>query len=108
MLLLEFSAEHADEEIELSQIYTSQQNYLELIRHDSPPLIEYQVRCGEVETNVFEEPIKELIIESESKESTPEYQAVPVKMLINTFEQGKSCYRFFLASANIFLVISFE
>lgn len=109
MLLLEFSAEHADEEIELSQIYTSQQNYLELIRHDSPPLIEYQVRCGEVETNVFEEPIKELIIESESKESTPEYQAVPVKMLINTFEQGKSCYRFFfLASANIFLVISCE
>lgn len=91
MLLLEFSAEHVDEEAEneMSQIYKSQQNYLELIRCDSPPIIEYQVRCGEVETNVYDEPIKELIIESDSKEATPEYQAVPVKTLINSFEQGK-------------------
>lgn len=76
----------------MSQIYKSQQNYLELIRQDTPtpPLIEYQSRCGEVETNIYEEPIKELIIEPDTKEPTPEYQAVPVKALINTFEQGKS------------------
>lgn len=79
-------------ENEMTEIYTSQQNYLELIRHDTPtpPLEVYQLVCGEVETNVYEEPIKELIIESDSKESTPEYQAVPVKALINAYEQGKS------------------
>ena len=86
--------DNADEEVtenEMTDIYTSQQNYLELIRNftPTPPLVEYQGRCGEVETNVYEEPIKELIIESDSKEPTPDYQAVPVKDLINTFEQGK-------------------
>lgn len=93
----EFSSESVvDEEAaetEVQSIYTSQQNYLELIRQDtpSPPVIEYQGHCGEVETNIYDEPVKELlIIESESKESTPEYQSVPVKDLINTFEQGKS------------------
>lgn len=92
----EFSSESfIDEEAvetEVQSIYTSQQNYLELIRQESPspPIIEYQGRAGEVETNVYDEPIKELIIESESKEPTPEYQSVPVKDLINTFEQGKS------------------
>lgn len=56
----------------------------------TPPVVEYEVKIGEVETNVYEEPIKELIIESDSRESTPEYQTVPVKSLISTFEQGKS------------------
>lgn len=79
-------------ETEMSQIYESTQAYLELIRDNTPtpPVIEYEVKCGEVETNVYEEPVKELIVESESRESTPEYQTVPVKSLINTFEQGKS------------------
>jgi hypothetical protein len=65
---------------------------LEYIREcePTPPVVEYEVKIGEVETNVYEEPIKELIIESDSRESTPEYQTVPVKSLINTFEQGKS------------------
>lgn len=83
-----------DEEVEkeMTEIYTTQKAYLELIRRDtpSPPLIEYQGRCGEVETTTYEEPIKELIIETESKESTPEYESVPVRDLINTYEQGKS------------------
>lgn len=79
-------------EFEMSEIYSSTQNYLELIKNrtPTPPLIEYQSRCGQVETNVYEEPLKELIVETESKESTPEYETVPVKKLINTFEQGKS------------------
>lgn len=92
-------------ESEMSEIYKSQQNYLELIRNSTPtpPIVEYQVRCGEVETNVYDEPIKELIIESESKETTPEYQAVPVKTLINSFEQGKSLlFLSLFASAIIF------
>jgi len=65
---------------------------LEYIREcePTPPVVEYEVKIGEVETNVYEEPIKELIIESDSRESTPEYQTVPVKSLISTFEQGKS------------------
>ena len=65
---------------------------MELIREceqPTPPIVEYEVKIGEVATNVYEEPIKELIIESDSRESTPEYQTVPVKSLINTFEQGK-------------------
>jgi hypothetical protein len=76
----------------MSQIYESTQAYLELIRDrtPTPPPIEYNVKISEVETNVYEEPVKELIIEDEeSRETTPEYQAVPVKSLINTFEQGK-------------------
>lgn len=97
----EFSSESVvDEEAaetEVQEIYISQQNYLELIRQEtpSPPIIEYQGRCGEVETNIYDEPVKELIIESESKESTPEYQSVPVKDLINNYEQGKSLQLFF-------------
>lgn len=79
-------------ENEMSEIYTSQHNYLELIRRDTPtpPVVEYAGRAGEVETNVYDEPVQELIIESESRETTPDYQAVPVKDLISTFEQGKS------------------
>lgn len=79
-------------ENEMSEIYTSQQNYLELIRRDTPtpPIVEYAGRAGEVETNVYDEPVQELIIEAESRESSPDYQAVPVKDLISTFEQGKS------------------
>lgn len=86
----------------MSDIYTSQQAYLELIRRSpTPPIIEYAGRSGPAETTTYEEPIKELIIEPEvEKEETPEYQAVPVKDLISTFEQGKSlsltfCYRCF-------------
>ena len=75
----------------MSEIYDSKALYLELIREceATPPVIEYEVNVGEVATNVYEEPIKELIIESDSRESTPEYQTVPVKSLISTFEQGK-------------------
>lgn len=75
----------------MSLIYDNAQSYLDLIRDNTPtpPVVEYQAKCGDVETNVYEEPIKELIIESESRESTPEYKTVPVKALINTFEQGK-------------------
>lgn len=84
-------------EREMSEMYTNQQSYLELIkdRTPTPPLLEYQVRCGQVETNIYEEPIQELIIEPDTKESTPEYQAVPVKSLISTFEQGKSLSKLF-------------
>lgn len=77
----------------MSEIYDSKQLYLELIREceqPTPPVVEYEVKIGDVVANVYEEPIKELIIESDSRESTPEYQTVPVKSLINTFEQGKS------------------
>lgn len=83
-------------ENEITSIYTSQQNYLELIRNQtpSPPVIEYQARCGEVETNIYDEPLKELIVASDSKESTPEYQTVPVKTLINSYEQGKFYFSF--------------
>lgn len=59
-------------------------------RTPTPPTPLYFTKTGEVETNVFEEPVKELMIEPESRESTPEYQSVPVKALISTFEQGKS------------------
>jgi hypothetical protein len=81
----------------MSDIYASQLSYLELIkdRTPTPPLLEYQVRSGQAETKVYEEPIQELIIESDTeKEPTPEYQAVPVKSLINNFEQGKSLESF--------------
>jgi len=63
---------------------------LELIRNDTPtpPVVQYSSFSGEVETNVYEEPVKELMIEPDSKESTPEYQSVPVKTLISTYEQG--------------------
>jgi hypothetical protein len=99
--LIEFSESTATEELaesEMTDIYSSQQNYLELIRNrtPTPPLIEYQVRCGEVETNVYNELVQELIVEPETKESTPEYQAVPVKSLISNFEQGKSLHCFFV------------
>ena len=91
--LLEFSVvEDEAVENEITSIYTSQLNYLELIRNQtpSPPVVEYQARCGQVETNLYEEPVKELLpIESDSKEPTPEYQTVPVKTLINSYEQGK-------------------
>lgn len=75
----------------MTQIYDSAQSYLDLIRDKTPtpPPTLYLVDVGEVETAVYEEPIKELIIENESRESTPEYQTVPVKALISTFEQGK-------------------
>jgi hypothetical protein len=101
-------------ESEISQIYTSQQAYLELIRHESPspPLIEYAGRCGEVEETTYGSPIKELIIEEEIEEETPEYQAVPVKDLINTFEQGKlnafCCFLIPLISASAIISGSFR
>lgn len=87
-------------ESEVMGIYESQQNYLELIRNHTPtpPLLEFQSWCGEVETNIYDEPIKELIIVPESKESTPEYETVPVKTLINTYEQGKSLHFIFDAA----------
>lgn len=80
------------DDCEMSDIYSSTQNYLEFIKNrtPTPPLIEYQSHCGQVETSVYEEPITELIVDVESKESTPEYETIPVKNLINTFEQGKS------------------
>jgi hypothetical protein len=73
------------------QIYDSTQSYLELIkdRPPTPPTPLFFTKIGDVETNVYEEPVKELMLE-ESREATPEYQTVPVKLLINTFEQGKS------------------
>lgn len=76
----------------MSQIYECTQSYLDLIkdRTPTPPTPLYFTKTSEVEINVFDEPVKELIIEPESRESTPEYQTVPVKALINTFEQGKS------------------
>ncbi|KAG5673133.1 hypothetical protein PVAND_003205 [Polypedilum vanderplanki] len=79
-------------ENEMQEIYEAQKSYMELIRDftPTPPLVEYEVKCGDVETNVYEEPIKELMVECDTRESTPEYQTVPVKALINNFEQGKS------------------
>lgn len=73
------------------QIYDSTQSYMELIKNRSPtpPIPLYFTKTSEVETNVYDEPVKELLVEEESRESTPEYKAVPVKSLINTFEQGK-------------------
>lgn len=103
--LLEFSVvEDEAVEKEITSIYTSQQNYLELIRNQtpSPPIVEYQARCGQVETNVYDEPVKELIVEPETKESTPEYQTVPVKTLINSFEQGKFSFHFSFGFRNYF------
>lgn len=87
----ESSVDESAYENEMTEIYTSQQNLLELIRRDTPtpPIVEYAGRAGEVETNVYDEPVQELIIKSESRETTPDYQAVPVKDLISTFEQGK-------------------
>lgn len=75
----------------MSQIYECTQSYLDLFRDrtPTPPTPLYFTKTSEVEVNVFDEPVKELIIEPESRESTPEYQTVPVKALINTFEQGK-------------------
>lgn len=101
--ITEFSESVVGEEAaesEMSDIYTSQLSYLELIRDrtPTPPLLEYQVRSGQVETKVYDEPIQELIVEPEDKEPTPEYQAVPVKSLINNFEQGKSLESFFNSS----------
>jgi hypothetical protein len=76
----------------MQEIYESQKSYMELIRDftPTPPVVEYEVKCGEVETNVYEEPLKELMVEVASRESTPEYQTVPVKSLISNFETGKS------------------
>jgi hypothetical protein len=77
----------------MNEIYDSTQNYLELIRQmsPSPPVVEYQARCGQVETKEYEEPVQELIkkVEDDSREPTPDYQSLPVKDLISTFEQGK-------------------
>ncbi|CRL07265.1 CLUMA_CG020244, isoform B [Clunio marinus] len=76
----EFSEIIPDETVEqeMSQIYASQQKYLELIRNNTPtpPLIEYQVRCGEVETNVYDEPIKELIMEFDRIYTPPEIPVI--------------------------------
>ena len=78
-------------ENEMLQIFDSTQSYMELIKNRSPtpPVALYYTKTSEVETNVYDEPVKELLIEQESRESTPEYKAVPVKSLINTFELGK-------------------
>ncbi len=79
------------------QIYDSTLNYLELIKSDSPPptpAVNYAIKCEYVEQNVYGEPIQEMLPEPE-KEATPEYKAVPIKDLINTFEQGKSTNPFF-------------
>ena len=77
---------------EISEINASTFKYLELIKGQTPPPpIEYQLSCGFVETSVYQEPIKELMA-PESKESTPEYTPVPIKSLINSFEQGKLCF----------------
>lgn len=80
---------------EISEINESTLKYLELIKGQTPPPmpppIEYQLSCGFVETSVYQEPIKELMA-PQSKESTPEYTPVPIKSLINSFEQGKFCF----------------
>lgn len=79
-------------EKEVIEINMSQQAYLELIRRSpTPPIIEYEGRSGPAETTTYEEPIQELLIETEdeSDENEKEYQALPVKDLISTFEQGK-------------------
>lgn len=98
--MTESSADEAAYETEMSEIYNSQQSYLELIRRETPtpPIVEYAGRAGQVETNVYEEPVQELIIETESREPSPDYQAVPVKDLISTFERGKSTAFFFSLS----------
>lgn len=79
---------------EMKEIFDTTQNYLELIRQmtPTPPLVEYQARIGQPEVKQYEEPVQELInvIETDSRESTPDYQPLPVKDLISTFEQGKS------------------
>lgn len=77
-------------ESEMLQIFDSTQSYMELIkdRPETPPTPLYFTKTSEVETNVFEEPVKELLIQEDSRESTPEYKTVPVKALIDTFEQG--------------------
>lgn len=75
----------------MSEIYDSTLNYLELIKSESPPpepIIAYSIKCEYVEQNVYDEPVQELLPEPE-KEGTPEYKPVPVKDLINTWEQGK-------------------
>lgn len=75
----------------MSQIYDSTFNYLELIKSESPPpepKVSYSVTCELKEENVYDEPVQELLPEPE-KESTPEYKPVPVKDLINSWEQGK-------------------
>ena len=77
---------------EVSEINMSQEAYLELIRRSpTPPIIEYEGRSGPAETTTYEEPIQELLIESddETDENEKEYQALPVKDLISTYEQGK-------------------
>ncbi len=75
----------------MSQIYDSTQSYLDLIkdRTPTPPIPLYYTKTSEVETNLYEEPVKELMATSVSRESSPEYKTVPVKALISTFEQGK-------------------
>lgn len=90
----------------MSEIYTSQQAYLELIRRSpTPPIIEYEGRSGPAETTTYEEPIKELLIEPEvddEEREEKEYQALPVKDLISTFEQGESLLLIFASSAQVF------
>lgn len=73
------------------QIFDSTLSYVELIKERplTPPTPLYFTQTSDVEINVYEEPVKELIMKQESRESTPEYKTVPVKALINTFEQGK-------------------
>lgn len=78
----------------MKEIFDSTMNYLELIRQmtPTPPLVEYQARIGQPEVTQYEEPNQEFVtvIETDSREPTPDYQPVPVKDLISTFEQGKS------------------
>lgn len=91
-------------ENEMLQIYDNTQSYMELIKNRSPtpPIPLYFTKTSEVETNVYDEPLRELLIEQESRESTPEYKAVPVKSLINTFEQGK-----FVIASDLNLIFQF-
>lgn len=92
------------------QIYDSTFNYLELIKSESPPPappVNYSLKCEYVEQNVYDEPIKDMLPEPE-KEATPDYKPVPIKDLINNFEQGKWFLSLILPNVRSFLPSSWH
>ena len=53
----------------------------------SPPPVKYGITCS-IKSEVYEKPLEELYHDGEDKEA-PEYQAQPVRSLINSYEQGE-------------------
>lgn len=87
--------EDAEEaEAELNEIYEQRKNYMPVIKspEPSPPPVKYGITCS-VTSELYEKPLEELYKDGDEIEA-PEYQAQPVRSLINSYEQGLFAKRF--------------